>query len=134
MSTQLLRSVLPSWSFFSDTGLNPKLYVYEGSDRTQLIEKKSHDSPSTRKFWHLFLNPQNNLKIRQNAILFHLIIESQQLSPQQLLESSTFLSVKFLVNNLCEQKFFQFRLYNQIHDEPPQLAIESSIYLKEFNE
>lgn len=129
----LLRFLFPSWKFFEDFLEFPKLQVrhrMEDGDWSPWLEPVP--APS-RKWHHLFLNPEGNLRMACRSLVEKLLGELENLKHDQNIEKNdAFLLVKSSARALLkDQKFQEYQFQIVIHDiatQKDQLVIISRIY------
>lgn len=113
----LFRAFFPSWKLFEDASEVPVLFCRyrqnssnEWSDWLMVIE------PLSRKWWHLFLNPQVNLHHAFRSALGHLMVdlsENIQFDSQKVEQLTSYHVIKQIVFwKLKNKKWdsFQFKI------------------------
>ena len=115
-SSYLLRSLIPSWRFYSGviTSSRLRLKLFSETGETEWLPAWP---PPARRWWNIFLNPHANLVHAQNSLLHQVEVEISSLDEGEI--SSFESSVSFrLLKNLAERSAcaigagleYQFRL------------------------
>jgi hypothetical protein len=119
----LLRSFFPNWKFYQSTGHIPMLFFRCSTCREALetAEWQLMYPRAERRWWHLFHNPETNLKLAQQNLIDHFHADLYELSEDA--DPCLLVSYKMVaqsVADLCEKmqaSCWQFQL-RLVHESP----------------
>ncbi|MES2769488.1 MAG: hypothetical protein V4596_10120 [Bdellovibrionota bacterium] len=123
-----IRVLIPTWRFFDRLGRVPELFY-----RLKVSGKFGPWLPAlekpTRKFYHLFLNPEGNLHLAYNTLVDRLLDDSQNKSIN-FENQISFLQIKNLVHQKAltsatkETTHFEFKVSVTQYEKSTPYVIE----------